>query len=84
MKINNKAVLMVSLIAIAGFLFMFIPDLVHRPENLPPEEFGRGVRRIPVERMVMTPILLVVGISTIAYYVISKKTPACKTQKASI
>ena len=73
MKINNKVILLVSLIAIIGFLFMFIPDLTQRPDNLPPEEFGRGIRRIPVERMVLTPILLIIGISAIAYYTISKK-----------
>ncbi len=73
MKINNKAVLLISLIAISGFLFMFIPDLLQEPERLPQEELGKGFRKIPVQRMVLTPILLIIGISAIAYYTISKK-----------
>ncbi len=73
MKIDKRILLLVSIIAIIGFLIMFSSSIFEKPDGEPIEDFQKGFRRVPMYRLWLSPLLLVVGLIFASYYIISKK-----------
>lgn len=79
-KIGRKWLLLISIIAIICFLFVFMLSIfdVPRPHsinnNMTDNFTDRGdYRQIPIHMLFLSPILLVIAIVTLCYYLLSER-----------
>lgn len=68
---NEKMLLVISIIAIVGFVSLFFTDVSTRP-NIDGIPMRQGYRNIPLTNLFMSPILLIIGIVPLSYYFMSK------------
>ncbi len=84
LKIRNRKIiiLLLSLIAISGFLLLFFIDVigVNKPSNYIPGNMSNitgprfpEYRTVPTNRLVISPLLLTLGVILLSYFFISKK-----------
>lgn len=75
--INKKWLILISVLAMIGFLIVFFYNISETPEeivpSLPPRDFTSGYRRVPIQGIFLSPILLIIAVIPISYYFISKK-----------
>ena len=70
--------LLISMLAIIGFMIVFFLNIYETPEqivppNSPPMWFRTEYRQIPINRIFLSPLLLIIAIVPISYYFISKR-----------
>lgn len=77
-KNNIKWLLLISVLSIIGFFAIFFSNISENPRsmdyNRPPFlPIENTYRQIPTYRILLSPILLIIGIIPISYYFISQK-----------
>jgi len=73
---NRKWLLLISVPAIIGFLIVFSLNIFETSEEMGPRPmppFKGGYRQIPISRIFLSPILLIVAVVPVSYYLISQR-----------
>ena len=76
-KKSRRWLLLISVPAIIGFLFVLFLNISETPEQIDsqfqPPRFRSEYRQIPIYRVFLSPILLIVAIVPISYYFITQR-----------
>ena len=73
---KRKLILLLSIVALISFLFMFYFDVLEPHGPMPPDWFRENYRQIPVNRLLLSPLLLTLAVIAISYYFISRRLEA--------